>query len=578
MAGPLAALAARLQPAFDTVAVGADPVLRPSTQPGTDAQANGALALSKRTGRPPADIAADIVAAADLRGVARAEVHPRGFVNLTLDDSFVSASLASLAADDRLGLEPAAVPLTVVVDYSAPNVAKELHAGHVRTTIVGDALCRIAAAAGHHVVRENHIGDWGTPFGMLIEHLVDQGEEVGARELSVGDLDGFYRQARAAYDASPQLQERARARVVLLQSGDAETLRLWRVLVDESMRYFAEVYRRLDVLLTPADVVGESFYNDLLAGVVATLEGRGLLVRSDGALCVFPAGFSGRKGDPLPLIVQKSDGGYGYAATDLAALEDRFGRLGADRVLYVVGTPQAQHFAMCFSVGRAAGWIPPGAEPVHVAIGSMLGTDRKMFRSRSGDSIKLIELVDEAVARATAAVATRSADLDPAEQAEVAQMVGIGALKYADLSTDRSREYVFDWDRMLSFDGNTAPYLQYAHARIHSIFRRAEVEIRPPGAGAAPVSLREPAERALALWLLGFDAAVATTLETWSPHKLCTYLFELAGSFTTFYEACPVLRAEDPDLRASRLQLCLLTAGILRRGLGMLGIGAPERM
>ena len=578
MAGLLAALATRLQAGFDSVSPGADPVLRPSSQAGADFQANGALPLAKRTGQAPAEIAAKVVSGSDLDGVARAEVHPKGFINLTVEPAFLAASLAAAAADPRLGVDPAVEPWTVVVDYSAPNVAKELHAGHVRTTIVGDALCRLASFAGHHVIRENHIGDWGTPFGMLIEHLIDLGEEVGARELSVGDLDGFYRQARAAFDASDGLKERARQRVVMLQSGDAETLRLWRILVDESMRYFTEVYRRLGVLLTPDDVVGESFYNDLLPPVVTELQRAGLLVESEGALCVFPDGFAGRDGEPLPLIVQKSDGGFGYATTDLAALKDRFGRLGADRVLYVVGTPQRQHFAMCFAVARAAGWIPEGGEPVHVAIGNMLGPDGKIFRSRAGDAVKLIELVDEAVARATAAVSAKNPSLSEEESATVARVVGVGALKYADLSTDRAREYVFDWDRMLAFEGNTAPYLQYAVVRIRSIFRRGGIDPAGYGAGRVPLVLGEPAERALAKRLLTFDAAIASALETWSPHKLCTWLFELAGEFTSFFENCPVLRASSDAERDSRLELCAHTAAVLVQGLALLGIEAPERM
>ncbi len=578
MAGLHAALATRLQVGFDTVAPGWDPVLRPSSQAGTDFQANGALSLAKQMGQPPAELAAHVLASVDLQGVAVAEVHRKGFINLTLERGFLAASLAAAASDPRLGVDSVEVPWTVVVDYSAPNVAKELHAGHVRTTIVGDALCRLAAFAGHHVVRENHIGDWGTPFGMLIEHLVDIGEELGARELSVGDLDGFYRQARAVFDASDELKERARRRVVLLQSGDPETLRLWRILVDESMRYFSEVYHRLGVLLTPEDVVGESFYNDLLPGVVAELEAAGLLVDSEGARCVFPPGFAGRGGEPLPLIVQKSDGGFGYATTDLAALKDRFGRLRADRALYVVGAPQRQHFAMCFAVGRQAGWIPDGADAVHVSIGNMLGPDGKIFRSRAGEAVKLIELVEEAVSRAAGKVQEKSPGLSADEQAGVAQAVGVGALKYGDLSTDRAREYVFDWDRLLAMEGNTAPYLQYAVARIRSIFRRGGIDRSAYGSGRVPVTLDGPAERALARRLLGYEAAIQGALETWSPHKLCTYLFDLAGDFTCFFENCPVLRAATEETRDSRLELCAHTAAVLAHGLALLGIEAPERM
>ena len=572
-------LAERLRAAFDSYQPGADPVLRPSNRPGADFQANGAIPLAKRTQAAPADVAAKVVAGADLDGVcSKVEVTPQGFINLTVDDGYLAAHLQAQAADRRLGVEPAETALTVVVDYSHPNVAKEMHAGHLRTTIIGDALCRLLGFAGHRVQRENHVGDWGTPFGMLIEHLIDLGEEEGARELSVGDLDRFYRQARIAFDASPDFQERSRHRVVLLQSGDSETLRLWRVLVDQSIAYFEEVYRKLGVLLTPGDVVGESFYNDLLPVVVDELDRAGLLVESDGARCVFPPGYTNREGEPLPLIVQKSDGGFGYAATDLAALRDRFGRLGCDLALYVVGAPQAQHLAMCFDVATMVGWLPARDRAVHVSFGNMLGADRKMFRSRGGETVKLVDLLDEAIARAAAAVSEKNPDLSPAERDEVARMVGIGALKYADLSTDRVRDYVFDWDRMLAFEGNTAPYLQYARVRCLSIFRRGGVDPEPYLAGRIPVLLNEPAERALGLALAGFAEAVDSTIESWSPHKLCTYLFDLAGLFTTFFETCPVLKADGPEIRDSRLALCGLTAAVLGLGLRVLGIEAPDRM
>ncbi|MDQ6784110.1 MAG: arginine--tRNA ligase [Actinomycetota bacterium] len=577
MPGPLAAVAARLQPAFDTVEPGADPVVRPGRN-GADVAVNGAIALARRAGVAPAEMAARILDSVDLDDLCETvDVAPQGFVNLRLAVPYLSEALRTAAVDPRSGIEVVAEPKVVVVDYSAPNVAKEMHAGHVRTTIIGDALCRMLSLVGHRVIRENHIGDWGTPFGMLIEHLVDVGESTGAATLSVGDLDGFYRQARASFDESPEFADRARRRVVALQSGDPDTLRLWRLLVDQSIDYFTEVYERLGVLLTPADVVGESFYNDLLPGVVADLNAAGLLVESDGARCVFPSGFTNREGEPLPLIVQKSDGGFGYAATDLAALRDRFGRLQADVAAYVVGAPQAQHFAMCFAVARSAGWIPEGDHAEHVAFGNMLGADRKMFRSRAGDAVKLIDLVDEAIARAEAAVAAKNPDLDPAERNEVARMIGIGALKYADLSTDRTREYVFDWDRMLAFDGNTAPYLQYAHVRCRSIFRRAGVDPAPYAGGEVPVTVGEGAERALAIALLTFDTAVRAALDTWSPHKLCSYLFDLAATFTAFFETCPVLKAE-PAVRESRLALCAITAGVLADGLAVLGIEAPERM
>jgi len=576
MAATRTVIEQRLRAAFDTLEPGADPVLRASDH--ADLQANGALGLAKRLGRNPREVAEAVVAAAALDDVCRrVEVSGPGFINLVLSDTFLADQVAALASDARFGVPVAAPPETVVVDYSAPNVAKEMHVGHLRSTIIGDALVRILEFCGHAVVRENHVGDWGTPFGMLIEHLLDLGEENAVEELSVGDLDTFYRQARASFDADEAFQERSRRRVVLLQGGDEETLRLWRVLVAQSVRYFDEVYAKLDVLLTDDDVVGESFYNPMLGEVLRELDDAGLVVDSDGAQCVFPPGFTNRQGDPLPLIVRKSDEGYGYAATDLAAIADRVRRLGADRVLYVVGAPQAQHFAMCFATAALAGWVKGPGVLVHVAFGSVLDAERKMFRTRAGDTVKLADLLDQAVARADAAVAQRDPDLPEADRTAVARMLGIGAVKFADLSTDRVKDYVFDWDRMLAFEGSTGPYLQYAHARIRSIFRRLD----PGDEGAwaaAPVSLVEPAERALVLALLGFPDAVAATLEGWAPSRLCAYLYDLASAFTTFYETCPVLKAPTDDLRRSRLRLADLTARALAQGLALLGIAAPDQM
>jgi arginyl-tRNA synthetase len=340
----------------------------------------------------------------------------------------------------------AAVPELVVVDYSAPNIAKEMHVGHLRTTVIGDSLCRLLEFQGHRVERENHVGDWGTPFGMLIEHLVDLGEEAGVHELSVGDLDGFYRGARLSFDADEAFRVRSRARVVLLQSGEEETLRLRRLLVDESVRYFDEVYARLGVLLEDSDIVGESFYNPMLPDIVEDLRGKGLIQESDGAACVFPTGFTNREGDPLPLIVQKSDEGFGYAATDLAAIRDRVDRIGANRILYVVGAPQAQHFQMVFATARLAGWLPDQVVVEHVAFGNVLGRDHKMLKSRSGEPMKLLDLLDEAVDRAAVAVGERTSDMDDLQRATVATLVGIGAVKYSDLATERTRDYVFDSD------------------------------------------------------------------------------------------------------------------------------------
>jgi arginyl-tRNA synthetase len=578
MAGIQSTLTQRLQQAFGSLEPGADPVVRASSRPGVDFQANGAMALAKRLDLKPGDVAARVVEAVDLDGMCRlVSATPQGFINITLDDRFIAEELQKQSADPLLGVNEVTDVLTIVVDYSHPNVAKEMHAGHLRTTVIGDAICRMLMFSGHRVIRENHIGDWGTPFGMLIEHLLDIGEEAAAQELSIGDLNTFYQQARLA-DDSPEFRERSGRRVVLLQSGDPETLRLWRILVGESLTYFDEVYRKLGVLLTRADVVGESFYNPELQTVVEELRAAGLLVESEGALCVFPEGYLNREGEPLPLIVQKSDGGFGYAATDLAALRDRFGRLGADLALYVVGAPQAQHLAMCFDVARAVGYLPPGKRAVHVPFGNMLGEGGKMFATRAGGVVKLVDLLDEAVTRASEVVEARSQELDEAERAEVARKVGIGAVKYADLSTDRTRDYVFDWDRMLALDGNTAPYLLYARARCLSIFRRAEADPADFMTGRLAVLFTEPAERALALALLDFPAALDATLETWSPHKLCAYLYDLAGLFTTFYESCPVLGAPSAEVRDSRLVLCAVTASVLGCGLGLLGIEAPERM
>jgi arginyl-tRNA synthetase len=439
--------------------------------------------------------------------------------------------------------------------------------------VIGDALVRLLEFVGHTVIRENHVGDWGTPFGMLIEHLIDIGETEAAAGLSVGDLDGFYKQARAAFDSSEAFQDRARNRVVLLQGGDPETLRLWKMLVDLSMRYFNRLYRKIGVLLTDDDLAGESKYNDLLPEVVERLRTAGLLEVSDGAEVVFPPGYTNREGEPLPLIVQKRGGGFNYGTSDLACVLDRVERVKATLLLYVVGAEQSQHLAMVFDVAAMAGWLRPPTRAVHVAFGFVLGTDRKKLKSRSGEPVRFVDVVDEAIERATASVREKNPNLPPDEQIEIGRMVGIGALKYADLSTDRIKDYVFDWDRMLAFEGNTAPYLQYAHARIRSILRKAGE--RTTTEPSSPDLVAE--ERDLVLQLLQFDAAIHDTLEKYSPHRLCTYLFELAQSFTSFYEACPVLKAE-PATRSFRLLLCEQTARVLDTGLGLLGIEAPERM
>ncbi|BCJ51339.1 arginine--tRNA ligase [Actinoplanes sp. NBRC 14428] len=498
-----------------------------------------------------------MTARADLAGVAHAEVSGPGFVNLTVADELIAAALTDVAGDARLGVPQTKQPRTVVIDYSAPNIAKELTVGHLRSTVIGDALARTLEWLGHDVIRANHVGDWGTAFGMLIEHLLDEGATGVSR---AADLTAFYQAARAKFDADEDFRDRARLRVVRLQSGDEETLGLWRSLVAESRRYLLSAYERLGVTLTEADFAGESGYNDQLASVVDELDAKGLLVASDGALCVFPEGFTGRDGGPLPLIVRKSDGGFGYAATDLAALRHRTRVLGATRLLYVVGAPQRTHFAMVFAVAAAAGWLPEGVSAEHVPFGSILGTDGRMFRTRSGDSVKLAALLDEAVTRASALAP------DPA----VAAAVGVGAIKYADLAGDRRSDYVFDWDRMLALTGNTGPYLQYAYARIRSILDRA-------GAFRPAVRITHPAERALALELLSFEPVVESVAATLEPHRLAGYLYGLASLYSTFYEQCPVLKAED-GVRESRLSLCLLTGRTLRRGLDLLGIATPAHL
>jgi arginyl-tRNA synthetase len=563
----------KLQAAFDTIVPGADPTLRPSER--ADFQANGALALAKQVGRPPRDVAEDVAAAVSVGGMcAVVEVSGPGFINLTLSDSFVADELRTLSADTRLGVEPAAHPETVVIDYSAPNVAKEMHVGHLRSTLIGDSLARVLGFLGHTVLRENHIGDWGTPFGMLIEHLLDVDGADRAASFSVRDLNEFYAAARRQFDSDPDFVERSRRRVVLLQNGDEETLALWRIFVAESMRHAQEVYRLLGVLLTPEDVVGESYYNPLLPVVVEELTEKGLLVEDDGALCVFPPGFENRNGEALPLIVRKSDGGYGYPATDLAAVRDRTGRLEATKLVYVVGAEQSLHLRLVFAVATMAGYLRQADEAEHVGFGLVLGTDGKKLASRSGGSERLIDLLNEGVERAATAMKDRDSELSEEAQAAVAHALGVGAVKYADLSTERMRDYVFDWDRMLAFEGNTGPYLQYAHARIRSIFRRAEVTPPTPG---TPVTLGEPQERALALQLLRFGEAVQATADASSPSKLCTYLFDLATSFTTFYEACRVL-VDDEAIRTSRLALCDVTARVFECGLSLLGMEAPEQM
>jgi arginyl-tRNA synthetase len=579
MSDPQLVLAARVQAAlaaaFGPSFADADPVIRPSQF--ADFQANVALPLAKKLGRKPRDVANEVVENLDVADVVSAiEVSGPGFINLTLSDSWIAAQAGSVLADDRLGVPEADPALIIPVDYSAPNVAKEMHVGHLRTTVVGDAFCRTAEFRGHRVIRQNHVGDWGTPFGMLIEHLLDVGEDSPDAELLKTDPNVFYQAARVKFDSDLEFVVRARTRVVSMQAGDAETLRIWHELVDLSKAYFNRIYQRLDITLTDDDLAGESMYNDQLAAICDELQAKGIAVMSEGALCVFLDGYLGREGKPVPLIIRKSDGGYGYGTTDLATLKYRAQTLHADRVVYVIGAPQALHLKMIYETVEKAGWLGK-TKPFHAAIGNVLGPDGKILRTRSGESIKLSAFIDEAIERAEKVIEDRG--YDTGTQREIARSVGVGAMKYSDLSVGRDSEYVFDWDRMLATSGNTGPYLQYAAVRIRSIFRRAGVS---PEQATSPIVIGHPAERALALHLLGFGAAIDALIEDVAPHKLCAYIFELASAFTTFFEQCPVVLKDGKpvpaEIRDPRLALCALTLRTLVTGLGLLGISTPEHM
>ncbi len=589
MTDPEAALGSLVQQAlaaeFGAEYASTDPLIRPSGF--ADFQANVAMSLSKPLRRSPRDIAGDIadrltsasavaaagaVAVGAAKAVAKAEVSGPGFINITLADDWIAAQSAQQLADPRLGVAPAEHRRRVVVDYSGPNVAKELHAGHLRATSVGDAIARVLEYLGHEVIRAAHLGDWGTQFGMLIEHALEIGERATYDQLASGEFTAFYQAARAKFDSDPAFADQARKRVVQLQAGEPDTIRLWQLLVDDSMEYLRKIYARLNITLTDADMAPESFYNSMLGDVCDELERRGIAVMSDGALCAFPPGFTGRDGKPVPLMLRKSDGGYGYDSTDAAAIRYRLTEIGVTRIIYVVGAEQSQHLQMIFELARQAGWLVPPATAEHAVIGLMTGPGGQRLRTRSGEQVKLADLMDEAVDRAATVIADRYSD--PLQRSQIAEAVGIGALKYGDLSVARASGYVLDFDRLLALTGNTGPYLQYATARIRSIFARAGLD---PADAAGPIALGEVAERALALRLLGFGRAVTDVAATAEPHKLAGYLFELASTFTVFYEQCPVLSAAD-ETRSSRLALCALTLNVLMTGLHLLGIPVPDRM
>ncbi len=606
-----AQLRAALERAFPAEAAAAseegtplDPQVVPASQPEFgDFQANGALSLARRLKQPPRAIAVAIVEQlggdpAFVELCEPAEIAGPGFINITLRTRTLAAELSTRLGDPRLGVPTVTIeesgdattagPLApVVVDFSSPNIAKEMHVGHLRSTIIGDALARVLEFRGHPVLRLNHVGDWGTQFGMLITHLKQVAPEAltTADAVDLGDLVAFYRQAKARFDADEAFQATSREEVVKLQSGDPVSRRAWELLCEQSRREFQQIYDRLDIALSER---GESFYNPCLEAVVADLEASGLLVTDAGAQCVFLEGVSGKDGRPLPLIVRKSDGGFNYATTDLAALRYRFAVPpegdGARRLIYVTDAGQASHFAAVFQVARRAGWVPEGGRLEHVPFGLVQGEDGKKLKTRSGDTVRLKDLLDEAVERSEADLRRRLEEEERQESeafiTHVATTVGLAAVKYADLSTNRNTNYQFSFDRMLALTGNTAPYLLYALVRIAGIARKGGVgagEGDAAGVFPDPLVFSEPQEWALARQLLQLDTVIGEVEEELLPNRLCSYLFELSQVFNRFYDQVPVLKAEEPA-RGSRLALCRLTADTLRLGLGLLGIPTLERM
>jgi arginyl-tRNA synthetase len=559
---------------------GADPVVRRSEH--ADFQSNAALSLAKRARAKPADLATALtesLAIDSTAPVSDVSVSGPGFLNLAVSDAAIWGQVVARLASPRLGVGTPEQGRRTVIDYSGPNIAKEMHVGHLRTTIIGDALARVLGYLGAEVIRQNHLGDWGTQFGMLIQYLNEHPDatwhhdQLAEGASTVSALNGLYKAARTQFDADPAFADRARARVVALQAGDETTVARWREIVAESEFAFREIYDRLGVLLEPEDSAGESFYNDRLADVVAELTAAGIAVESDGALVVYSQEITGPDDKPVTLMVRKTDGGYGYDTTDLATIRYRIRDLKADRILYVVDSRQSLHFRLIFEAARRAGWLTEGIEATHVAYGTVLGPDGRPFKTRSGGTVRLMDLLDSAVERARASVAEKAHELSPEELARIAEQAGIGAVKYADLSTSRTKDYVFDVERMVSFNGNTGVYLQYAHTRICSILRKAgevSAEIDP----SLPL---HPAERALILALDAFGDTLVEVSRELEPHRLCGHLYELARAFTDFYEACPVLAAAEP-LRTNRIALCQLCARTLGQGLNLMGIAAPERM
>ncbi|MFJ4855149.1 arginine--tRNA ligase [Streptomyces sp. NPDC088730] len=565
----------------------ADPLLRRSDR--ADFQANGILALAKKLKGNPRELAAQVTAALPASELIKdIEVSGPGFLNITLSDRAIIETLAARAADgeDRLGVPYNSAAGTTVIDYAQPNVAKEMHVGHLRSAVIGDAMVQILEFTGESVVRRHHIGDWGTQFGMLIQYLIEHPHELDHKDDEAGKADGeaamsslnrLYKASRALFDSDEEFKARSRDRVVALQAGEPETLAMWQRFVDESKIYFYSVFDKLDMEISDPDIVGESGYNDMLEETCRILEETGVAVRSEGALCVFFDDVLGPDGNQVPLIVKKTNGGYGYAATDLSAIRDRVQNLKADSLLYVVDVRQSLHFKMVFETARRAGWLSDGVKAHQLAFGTILGKDGKPFKTREGVTVKLEDLLDEAVERATAVVREKAEKVGLSEEeiTENGRYVGIGAVKYADLSTSAVRDYKFDLDQMVALHGDTSVYLQYAYARIRSILRNAG-EAKPV---AHPELELAPAERALGLHLDQFGEVLSEVAAGYEPHKLAAYLYQLASLYTTFYDQCHVLSKDNPaEVVENRLFLCDITARTLHRGMALLGIRTPERL
>jgi len=540
-----------------------------------DYQANGVMAVAKKLGMAPRQLAEQVLSHLDLNGIAnKVEIAGPGFINIFLDPAFLADNVNRALQSERVGVtKPQAQ--TIVVDYSAPNVAKEMHVGHLRSTIIGDASVRTLEFLGHKVIRANHVGDWGTQFGMLIAYLEKQQQE-NAGEMALADLEGFYREAKKHYDEDEAFAERARSYVVKLQGGDQYFLQMWRKLVDITMSQNQITYDRLNVTLTRDDVMGESLYNPMLPGIVADLKAKGLAVESEGATVVFLDEYKNKEGEPMGVIIQKKDGGYLYTTTDIACAKYRYETLHADRVLYYIDSRQHQHLMQAWTIVRKAGYVPDSVPLEHHMFGMMLGKDGKPFKTRAGGTVKLADLLDEALERARRLVAEKNPDMSADELENLAKVVGIGAVKYADLSKNRTTDYVFDWDNMLAFEGNTAPYMQYAYTRVLSVFRKAGIDEN--AMNDAPVVIAEDREAQLAARLLQFEETLSVVAREGTPHVMCAYLYDLAGLFSGFYEHCPILSAESEETRNSRLKLALLTAKTLKLGLDTLGIETVERM